>query len=82
MTSGWICCGWLSRFFMILGLFAIIGIVVFHPKASGSSAYVSLMSGLAGIALGWLFGSGTTSVPAVTGRTRRRGSGPDASPAS
>lgn len=69
-------------FFMILGLFAIIGIVVFHPKATGSSAYVSLMSGLAGIALGWLFGSGTTPVPGVTGRSRRRGSGTDANSAS
>lgn len=61
-------------FVMILGLFAIVAAVAFHPKSSNISPYISLMSGLAGIALGWLFGSGATPVTgASVSRRQRRG---------
>lgn len=46
---------------MIVGLFAIIAIVIFLKASNGATQYVSLMSGLAGIALGWLFGTGAAS---------------------
>jgi hypothetical protein len=58
----------LIAFVMILGLFGIVAAVAFKGSAS-ASPYVSIMSGLAGIALGWLFGSGTTT------STGNRGSG-------
>lgn len=59
---------------MILGLFGIVAAVAFHPKSSNISPYISLMSGLAGIALGWLFGSGATSTTGVSvSRRQRRG---------
>ena len=47
---------------MIAGLFAIVLFVVIVPGVpSATTQYVSLMSGLAGIALGWLFGSGASA---------------------
>lgn len=45
---------------MVLGLFGIVA-YAFHKNPGDASPYVSLMSGLAGIALGWLFGSGTAT---------------------
>lgn len=45
-------------FFMVLGLFGIVAAAAFHQASANASQYVSLMSGLAGIALGWLFGTG------------------------
>jgi hypothetical protein len=48
-------------FVMILGLFGIVAAVAVQGSTS-ASPYVSIMSGLAGIALGWLFGSGATTV--------------------
>jgi hypothetical protein len=63
-------------FFMVLGLFGIVAIAIYHPTSTNASSYVSLMSGLAGIALGWLFGSGAVPVgkvaEAVTSRRQRR----------
>jgi hypothetical protein len=47
-------------FIMVLGLFGIVAAVAIKGSAS-ASPYVSIMSGLAGIALGWLFGSGATT---------------------
>jgi hypothetical protein len=47
-------------FIMILGLFGIVAAVALKGSSS-ASPYVSIMSGLAGIALGWLFGSGATT---------------------
>jgi hypothetical protein len=51
---------WVS-FIMIIGLFVIVALVIFSKVQNGATAYVSLMSGLAGIALGWLFGTGAAS---------------------
>jgi hypothetical protein len=51
---------WVSLI-MIIGLFLIVGLVIFSKVQNGAAEYVSLMSGLAGIALGWLFGTGAAS---------------------
>src|SRR5581483_11623800 len=51
---------WVSLI-MIVGLFLIVGLVIFSKVQNGAAEYVSLMSGLAGIALGWLFGTGAAS---------------------
>lgn len=49
---------------MVVALFIILAAILYHGQASGQAAtgFVSLFSGLAGIALGWLFGSGAVSV--------------------
>jgi hypothetical protein len=46
---------------MIIGLFVIVALVIFSKVQNGATEYVSLMSGLAGIALGWLFGTGAAT---------------------
>ena len=48
---------------MVAALFIIVYVVAIKPnpgQASGETQLVSLASGLAGIGLGWLFGTGTT----------------------
>jgi len=48
---------------MISALFLIIVLVSFNSRAGNNAVqYVSLFSGLAGIALGWLFGAGSTTL--------------------
>jgi hypothetical protein len=74
---------------MVLALFIIIVSATFFSERAANNAaqFVSLFSGLAGIALGWLFGAGTgssrrslttSSAPAIGTTTppgtRRRGS--------
>jgi hypothetical protein len=45
---------------MVAGLFLIVAVIVFRPTTpSGIYQLVALASGLAGIGLGWLFGSAT-----------------------
>ena len=45
--------------FMVVALFAAVGVALLTDRiGSGDTPYVSLLSGLAGIALGWLFATG------------------------
>lgn len=57
---------------LMVALFAIVGIVLFRTSiTSTATPYVSLLSGLAGIALGWMFaGGGSTSKSGQTSGTR------------
>jgi len=59
--------------FLLVALFAIVGLVLSKSSSSATATpYVSLLSGLAGIALGWMFaGSGGP----VTRPRRRRQTG-------
>ena len=59
---------------MVVALFLIIlAAILYHGQSSGQAAtgFVSLFSGLAGIALGWLFGSGAVSVRGRAPRARQ-----------
>jgi hypothetical protein len=61
---------------LILVLFAAVAIVVFHPSgAATATPLLSLISGLAGIALGWMFansgaGARTSDSKASQGRAK------------
>jgi hypothetical protein len=50
---------------LVAALFAVVGLVLFKSTAAAAATpYVSLLSGLAGIALGWMFTSaGRVSTP-------------------
>jgi len=51
----------LATTLMVAALFAIVIVIVGENKTSNSDfQFVSLASGLAGIGLGWLFGTGAT----------------------
>jgi anti-sigma-K factor RskA len=48
--------------FMVLVLFAVVGAALFTSRVSSADTpYVSLLSGLAGIALGWMFANSSSS---------------------
>src|SRR4051812_25428841 len=44
--------------FLLAGLFVIVGVVALGTGDADATPYVSLLSGLAGIALGWAFANG------------------------
>lgn len=61
---------------LVVALFAVVGIILLRSSiASTATPYVSLLSGLAGIALGWMFASsgakGSKQPPASRNVSRR-----------
>jgi hypothetical protein len=61
---------------LILVLFAAVAIVVFHPSgATSATPLLSLISGLAGIALGWMFANAGTNARKSDSTVSRMGRG-------
>ncbi len=64
---------------LVMGLFLIVGVIATKTVTNAAATpYVSLLSGLAGIALGWMF---ATSGSGATGRSTSHGTN-DATPPS
>jgi hypothetical protein len=62
---------WITAF-LLIALFAVVGLIVGRPSiATTATPYVSLLSGLAGIALGWMFAN-AGSTPAGSPKTSRK----------
>jgi hypothetical protein len=53
---------------LVLALGVAVLVVIFKPPAQDVTGYISLLSGLAGIALGWMFSSSVAPRPAVFSR--------------
>ena len=69
--------GWrvVTTMALVLALFVVVALILLKSTATSTATpYVSLLSGLAGIALGWMFASAGGSNAAKRSRTRSSGS--------